>query len=541
MDICAVRSVCRIAEYNNPQMERLFRLSLWLTAVFLPWYNTGLSVAQMLMGLSVLFPTGLRVRLERLINNPFALSWAGLYVLMLLSLLYSEDDTSGWRFLRTMIPLFSFPLALVMRGGLSHSEFRTTAMLFLASVAAVSVYDIVYLRDTSWPSDHRYISRTVSHLRLGYFITWGLVLCMDGWYRGWMRGALSFLWTVLALVMLAMLRSIGMLPFLLLAGILYLIHVYRRPRWLVMALLLAAAIFFFVGLETYRAVYYFTLKPSKERLDSVMTLRTPYEHWDDGHMLENGTPALVGIHEGSLSRAWQNRSTLPYDGPDKKGQALRTTLIRYLASRGFWIKDSAAVMQLSDADIRAVENGTTNFLMRGRLNLSGRLYEILWEIRQYNRDGNPQGRSLATRLELWKAGLSAVKKYVRRGAGIGDVRQVLSEELDLAHSSLVYTRSFGPHNQWLALALAGGLPLLLWAWLAFFLPLLAPGASGVRHKRLFGFFIILMIGCGFWEDIFETQASVTFFSFFYWTGLLSGHYREPHDRGKNAKGSLVEV
>jgi hypothetical protein len=509
-------------------MEGLFRLSIFFTAMFLPWYNTGLSVAQMLMGAAVLFPVGLGGRLKRLMRNPYALSWAGLYVLILLSLLYSDDRKTGWDLLRTMIPLFSFPLALAMRGGLSITEFRVSALLFLASLAVVSLYDIVFLKNIADSSDHRTISRTVSHLRLGYFLTWGLVLCLEGWYRGWLRSYVAVTWLLLALVMLVMLKSIGMFPFLILAGFLYLEGIYQHRRWLAATIILGGGVFTLILIETSRSVYYFSLKPQPHLLDSVLALPSPFQHWDDGSLLENGTPALVGIHEASLERAWQNRSSFPYYGTDGKGQALRTTLIRYLASKGFWIKDSNALARLSEEDIRAIERGQTNFLMRGRFSLAGRLYEALWEMREYARDGNPQGRSLATRLELWKAGLHTAKNHARRGVGVGDVRQALSDELDQIHSRLIYTKTFGPHNQWLMLALAGGVPLLLWTWISLLLPLREAYAR-LNHRlnpgnKPFVFFVLLLLGCGFWEDIFETQASMTFFSFFYWTTLMRGHY-----------------
>lgn len=520
MDICAVRSVWRVLESLAFLTDGLFRLSLWLTALFLPWYNTGLSVAQMLMGTAVLFPVGLTVRIKRLVSDPFALSWTGLYVLLLLSLLYSEDRISGWGLLRTMIPLFSYPLALTMRGGLSLSEFRTAALIFLVSVATASLYDIVQLNYFSWPSDHRIISRTVSHLRLGYFLVWGMVLCLEGWWRRWLKGPVATLWILLALAMLVMIRSIGMLPFLALVGLLYYREIFRRPRWLAVFIILGLILVSFVVFESYRAVYYFSLKPDRSQLDSVLALGSPYAHWDDGSLLENGTPALVGIYEASLEKAWKQRSSLSYFGPDRKGQPLRTTLIRYLASRGFWIKDSNAVQQLSEEDVRAVEHGHTNFLMSKRFSLAGRLYEVLWEIREYTRDGNPQGRSLATRLELWKAGLQIIKNHMRRGVGVGDVRQALSDQLDRAHSHLIYNKSYGPHNQWLLLAMTGGVPLLLWAWLSLLLPLWVSRSLIRLTNKPFVFFILLLLGSGFWEDIYETQASMTFFSFFYWTTFL---------------------
>lgn len=526
-DLCAVQGA-RIRDFfTDRAAQGLFRLSLWLTALFIPWYNTGLSVAQILMGAAVLWPGNWGRRLRRLANNPYALSWAGLYVLLWLSQLYSENRSIGWQFLRTMIPLFSFPLSLALRGGISPSEFRQTAFIFLMSVVGVSLYDLFYLgnNEAAVSDDHRLFSRTVSHLRMGYFLVWSLVLCLEGWRLGWMKGPIAAAGAALALLMLALLKSVGMIPFVLLAGLLYLFISLKKDRRLRLpALLTGAGVLVFIGLETSKALTHFYKKPDPQKRAELLSLKPPFTHWDGGFLLENGVPALAGIHEASLESGWNQRSALPYHGNDLKGQPLRTTLVRYLASKGFWIKDSQAVMSLDEADISAIERGCANCLICSPFSLAGRLYEILWELRQYARDSDPRGRSLATRLELWKAGFRVLQKHWRRGTGVGDIRASLSEALDARHSLLPYSGDYGPHNQWLAIAIAGGLPLLFWAFLAFLMPLFTTHFS-LHHRLPFIFMLLLMLFCGFWEDIFETQASVTFFCFFYWTSFLSRIHR----------------
>ncbi|MCS6981277.1 MAG: O-antigen ligase family protein, partial [Flavobacteriales bacterium] len=369
--------------------------------------------------------------------------------------------------------------------------------------------------------DHRAFSRTVSHLRMGYFLTWAAFLCVGARLRGWLSPIFSVIYLAVTAFSLIWLKSLGMIPFILFIVVWWIWWLRPlKPRlkpflWAGIPLFL---LFFYGVWETYQAWHFYHLRPDPARLHQTLQLQAPYVHLDAGEMLENGVPVLIGLNEPSLERAWRARSKMEYWGMDLKGQQLRVTLWRYLASCGYWAKDSAAVAGLSPHDVRAVEKGVTNRLMRSPWRLAGRIFEILWEWDRYRVDRNPRGRSLATRLELWEAAWDVVKDHPLQGVGLGDVRVALAEALDSRHSPLLYLQTYGPHNQWLGLAMAGGIPLLLWVVLSILLPIVCIQCSWIPSSAFF--LGVLLLGCGLWEDVWETQASVTFFSYFFWLNIL---------------------
>src|SRR5690606_16900976 len=60
----------------------------------------------------------------------------------------------------------------------------------------------------------------------------------------------------------------------------------------------------------------------------------PYQHHLDLKYTENGYYVWRFISEDELRKEWNSSSELDYDGKDLKGQALRSTLFRYLTSLG---------------------------------------------------------------------------------------------------------------------------------------------------------------------------------------------------------------
>jgi len=100
-------------------------------------------------------------------------------------------------------------------------------------------------------------------------------------------------------------------------------------------------------------------------------------------MAENGTLILINVCDAELVREWPYRSHLPFDGKDKKGNNLRYTLLRYLASKKL-TKDSVGISKLSTDDIKNIENGQTNYLFNSSSGLASKWREIVWEYENIN-------------------------------------------------------------------------------------------------------------------------------------------------------------
>ena len=234
------------------------------------------------------------------------------------------------------------------------------------------------------------------------------------------------------------------------------------------------------------------------------------DYWHDTihNPVEDGK--YVGLYycRKELQEAWPQRSAIPLN------DTIEATLARYLTSKGLR-KDAQGVMTLTDEDIRNVEQGVANYNNWRHPGLRARLSATLFEYNLYHRYNNPNGGSLAQRIEYTRASFHIIGRHPWFGVGTGDVPQAFAQAYDEIHSPLKEEFRFRAHNQYLAIAVAFGL-----VGLAFFLfVLLYPWcASRKNHTYLYMAFLTIMLLSMFPEDTLETQAGATLFAFF--TSLL---------------------
>ncbi|MEZ5199206.1 MAG: hypothetical protein R2764_23325 [Bacteroidales bacterium] len=85
----------------------------------------------------------------------------------------------------------------------------------------------------------------------------------------------------------------------------------------------------------------------------------------------------IYVSDKELEESWKSRSSFDYRGKDKKGQELKQTLIRYLNSKNLR-KDMDGMAELTDKDIRNIEQGISNYHYARKFNLNSRIYKVLW-------------------------------------------------------------------------------------------------------------------------------------------------------------------
>ena len=224
---------------------------------------------------------------------------------------------------------------------------------------------------------------------------------------------------------------------------------------------------------------------------------------------ENGFPVYVYMCEDELRRSWNQKSQIGYDSVDIKQQPLKYTLMRFLASKGLR-KDSAALAQLTEAEIHAIELGITNVNYQSP-SFKGRLVQIIWEFNQYANGGDPNGHSLMQRIESLKAASSVIRSNLLLGVGTGDLPAEIHKQYSIINSKLDKYHYLRSHNQYLAIAVAFGIFGFLYFLFAVFYPL------SYKKKDLNYFYLIFFITAllsMLTEDTLETQAGATFFAFF---------------------------
>jgi hypothetical protein len=237
-----------------------------------------------------------------------------------------------------------------------------------------------------------------------------------------------------------------------------------------------------------------------------------YFHNLDVPMYENGNKVMVNLCWVEMERGWNKRSDIPfYGGKDVKGNPVRTTLPRYMASKGL-LKDSAGMEQLTEQDIRAIENGETNYKDAERNPLERRAYQVFWETYNYSAGGDPSGSSVTMRFVVSETALQAIRMHPWLGTGVGSQKNTydalytehgtkLDEEYQWLHA----------HNQFLSFAVTLGIPFTLFFILSLWWP-----AQNMRRWRSYlylAFFIIVVLSF-LDDDTLETQQGATFYAFF---------------------------
>jgi hypothetical protein len=225
---------------------------------------------------------------------------------------------------------------------------------------------------------------------------------------------------------------------------------------------------------------------------------------------ENGNYVWREVCEQELKSNWNRRSTLDYDGLDLKNQKIKYTIIRYLTSKGYG-KDSVGISLLTPKDIFLIESGIANERLGTKFSISNRIYQIIWEIKEYTKNQNSSGHSVAQRLEYWATSIRIIKSNLLIGVGTGDVKDEFQKEYQRTNSSLSKQYRLKSHNGYLLITVAFGLiGLFIFLYSLFYPPYILKMYNNYYFVVFFIIFLLSQIN----EDTIETQAGVTFFAFF---------------------------
>ena len=229
----------------------------------------------------------------------------------------------------------------------------------------------------------------------------------------------------------------------------------------------------------------------------------------DNPEMENGYPAYVYMCEEELRRSWNRRSIINFDSTDIKMQPIKFTLMRFLASKGLR-KDSVAMTHLTDEEIHSIEKGIPNINYQSP-SIKVRLMQVIWEMDQSIRGGDPNGHSIMQRLESWKASLEVIPENILLGVGTGDLPAAVHDQYSLMNSKLNSDHYLRSHNQYLAITVAFGITGLAYFLFALSYPIIF---LYERKNFIYLLFFLTLILSMLTEDTLETQPGATFFAFF---------------------------
>ena len=163
-----------------------------------------------------------------------------------------------------------------------------------------------------------------------------------------------------------------------------------------------ACLFFLLALYTTTTVKdFYHIKTEQRSFQTHSLGGEKYQQDLKDNTTENGYYLWENIAQNELERAWNKRSKYSFQSKDKKQQAIKGTLYRFLTSKGL-NKDSAGLSKLNVIEIKKIENGETSFVRYN--NFETRIRSLLyeWELRKKNKgpkppDGQPKSCFLEDR------------------------------------------------------------------------------------------------------------------------------------------------
>jgi len=505
----------RYANFRN-----LYLLLLLVMAVSLPLSKYLTSAAQILLVVTWLADRKFDEKWRRIKRSPQILIFTFLFLVPLLAMAYTKDIPFGLSDLRVKLPLFLLPLVLGSIKPLNNNEMRIILGGFVIAVfigALVSLSIMLGIGPAVYTNDRETIL-FISHIRFALMVVLAIFILFYYAFDHQTPPRLNLILVPCALcliIFLFLLKSLTGVVILVIGGMLLTLRWGLKQsnflvRWFVIVGLATIPVLAGFYLDD-QAGRFYTIRDNTGDLDLTTVKGNPYWHDTANLMIENGYHVGFYLCEPELSDAWNSVSKMDYNGPDRKSQKLKYTLIRYLTSLGLR-KDAYGVSQLKPEDIKLIENGFANCIYKHPKRFSVRIYETIWEIDQYRKGANPSGHSVTQRLEYLKTGWAIFRDHPLFGVGTGDTKMAFEQKYEQMHSPLDPAWRLRAHNQFLTFLIAFGVIGFILIISAIILPVILEKRGNPYFIMMF--FLVTMLSM-LNEDTLETQAGVVFFAIFY--------------------------
>jgi len=514
-----------LADYTTEPMSARQQIHYWvyiaglvLLAIGMPTSTAFMTLGQSILGLNWILEGDPKVKWKRFTNNKAALVLCSFYIMHLLGLLYTTDFNYGLEEVKKKVPLLILPFLFCTSNTITDKAKRLVLFCFMGGVTYDTFLGCYILAKHNLVDIHN-ISPHVSPIRLGLMIVLSVfLLCGYVFSRKWKPISFVLLaWVAWLLIFLIIMESltgvvIGASVSILLL-IFYAVKRIKQKKVIRGIAILSVMLIGIIGATVYLNHFYEKYFPVPDKisygnLDKKSASGNVYSY-DSSRFVENGHYVNVYIALPELKNAWNKRSHIAFDSLDKKGNGIKYTLIRYLASMNLR-KDSIGVSKLSPADIAAIENGIPNYYFISS-KMDYRIYQVLWEIEDYKAGGDINGHSVTQRLEFWKAAVGIIKQHWLIGVGTGDVKKAFAAQYDAMHSKLKTEFRLRAHNQFLEIGVGFGIVGIIWLLFSLIYP-------AIEMKKFYSYayviFWLIFLFSTINEDTLESQAGVTFYAFF---------------------------
>jgi hypothetical protein len=456
-------------------------------------------------------------------GNVLLLVFLCIYTVHLIWIFRSTDYKYGLHDLQMKLPLLVFPIIFSTMQPLGLKQRRLLLSFFMLALFVTAIIGTIILSGLGGKTvtDAREISVFISHIRLSLMVNlgifcgaWMLLSPGETLFRKEKFAYILLIITLSAFIfILKSLTGIVVFIFLLFFSLVWLaLHQHNKKIRLLLIVPIIAIPLITIAYSSYCiSSFYKTDKIDFHGLDKKTSLGNFYVHDTRRTEIENGHYVWLYVCEDELRSGWNDRSSYAYDGKDRKGQEIKYTLIRYLASKGLR-KDLDGIKSLNDEDTKLIESGIANCIYGNKWKLYPYIYRLIWEIDVYAKGGNPGGHSVAQRLLYLSIAKEIIKNHFWFGVGTGDVQKEFNKIYESNHKDIPVHWRRRAHNQFLTFWISFGLIGLAITLFAFFLPVFAR----IKLSAYPGYiFILIAILSMLNEDTLETHAGATFIAFFY--------------------------
>jgi hypothetical protein len=466
-------------------------------------------------------------------NNKPAMAISSILLLHVIGLIYTTDFHYALKDLRTKLPIFILPLFIATGPRISTRTFYWILGVLVAAVLGGSLYRLLLFLNMQ-VADSRSLNAHTSHIRYSLnvvFAVYSIFFFVNA--KDLLSKPIKILLSLIAIWLVSFIfymnYSTGMLLFTIVGFILLIIFTLKLKNKLYKIGILAviAILISLPAVYVSYIAYKYLNTPTVEfsKLDKSTSEGNSYYHDTVNFRSKNGNWIGLYICDKELRQAWGERSKLSLDSLDEKKQLLRFTLISYLASKDLR-KDAKGIRELTDTDIRNIENGFNRFDYTELPKIKTQIEDFIIGFQRYIYLKDPNSGSMIQRFEYWRTSALIISQHPLIGVGTGDVPQSFVDQYIKMNTKLAKQNRLRSHNQYLSITV--GLGLIGFAW--FFFMMFYPGIKTRNFNNYFYvvYWIIFMASM-LTEDTIECQEGVTFYALFTAIMLLGRENAEPSE------------
>ena len=499
----------------------LYFFGLALLVIGLPVSEFLMSISIMILALAWLIDGPKSRQFNMFYRNKLAWSSVILFVVPLVSLLWTQNMGAGLHDLRIKLPLLLVPF-LVAPFSINKKQYYILLGLLVGStfVGSIILYVNYLIHLKGNISNIREASIFISHIRFSLIIDICIFILLYAAIQ--FRNVYSILclamsfWLIYFVFFLGSGNGfIGLVVIIVFGLIILMLKKSNRKVGIAAIGLLSAFILYTIALSiTSYASHFIAKEDPYNNVKPKNKKGAGYYSKPRDFQLENGFYIYRNISNSELEREWKKVSQDKYYELDAKGQTINGTIVRYLTSKAL-PKDSVGIHQLTENDIRNIELGYYHFEQASWNNLKLRIDQFFYQMMAFQYKGDPGNKPFLQRLFYWKGALSLISENFWFGVGAGDLQDEFNAFFASELQSLNSDYWHHTHNQYLTYFVVAG----VFAFFIFIGAVIYPFVLFIKRDWILAMAQLVLLISFISEDTLETQPGVTMYVVFIGLGI----------------------